>query len=126
MADASQWIVVKFSKPLYMFYAPAANGSRCLKKYMVAPAPSMLISSVWERAGFFLALWRASLAEYDEMEGIAWLWQSIDGASVKAPLAQESVGPNPTDREKKWKQTAFVSRRAWRPAVTHRNRGEPP
>ena len=77
----------------------------------------------WERAGFFLALWKAGLAEYDEMEGIAWSWQSIDGASVKAPLAQESVGPNPTDRGKKWHQTTFVSRRAWRPAVTHRNRG---
>ena len=34
------------------------------------------------------------------MEGIAWRWQSIDGALLKAPLAQESVGPNPTDREK--------------------------
>ena len=80
----------------------------------------------WERAGLFLALWQAGLAEYNEMEGIAWSWQSIDGASVKAPLAQESVGPNPTDRGKKWKQTTFVSRRAWRPAVNHRNRSEPP
>lgn len=26
----------------------------------------------WEKAGFFEALWRAGLAEYDEMEGIAW------------------------------------------------------
>ena len=35
------------------------------------------------------------------MEGISWKWQSIDGAIVKAPLAQETVGPNPTDRGKK-------------------------
>jgi len=55
----------------------------------------------WMEAGFFLALWRAGLAEYDEMEGIAWSWQSIDGAMVKAPLAQEAVGRNPTDRGKK-------------------------
>ncbi len=33
-------------------------------------------------------------------EGIAWKWQSIDGSMTKAPTAQESVGPNPTDREK--------------------------
>ena len=26
----------------------------------------------WHQAGFFVALWRAGLAEYDEMEGIAW------------------------------------------------------
>ena len=25
----------------------------------------------WEKAGFFVALWQAGLAEYDEMEGIA-------------------------------------------------------
>lgn len=32
----------------------------------------------WEAAGGFQALWRAGLAEYDQMEGIAWTWQSID------------------------------------------------
>ena len=46
-------------------------------------------------------LWRAGLAEYDDMEGIAWKWQSVDGAMIKAPLAQDAVGPNPTDRGKK-------------------------
>ena len=35
------------------------------------------------------------------MEGVAWRWQRIDGATFKAPLAQEAVGPNPTDRGKK-------------------------
>jgi transposase len=77
----------------------------------------------WARAGFFERLWRAGLAEYDEMEGIAWKWQSIDGAMVKAPLAQESAGRNPTDRGKKRYQASSVSRRPWRPAVTRRNRG---
>ncbi len=42
----------------------------------------------------------AGLAEFDDLEGIAWEWQSIDGAMMKAPLAQETVGPNPMDREK--------------------------
>ena len=46
----------------------------------------------WEQAGFFEALWKAGLAEYDEMEGIAWRWQSIDGALMKAPLAQGTAG----------------------------------
>jgi putative transposase len=55
----------------------------------------------WEKAGVFLAMWRAGLAEYGEMEGISWLWQSIDSAMTKAPLAQKAVGPNPTDRGKK-------------------------
>ena len=55
----------------------------------------------WAGSWFFVTLWRAGLAEYDEMEGISWKWQSIDGAIVKAPMVQETVGPNPTDREKK-------------------------
>ncbi len=79
----------------------------------------------WLKSGFFLSLWRAGLAEYDEMEGIAWKWQSIDGAMIKAPLAQEQTGPNPTDRGKKRKQAASPGGRSWRPAVVDRYRSEP-
>jgi transposase len=78
----------------------------------------------WERAGFFLAVWRAGLAEYDEMEGIAWRWQSVDGALTKAPLAREAVGPNPTDRGKKGQQADAAGRRPWHPAVDHRDRSQ--
>lgn len=45
------------------------------------------------------------MAEYDDFEGIAWRWQSMDGAMFKAALAQEAVEPNPTDRGKKWERT---------------------
>jgi len=79
----------------------------------------------WQRAGFFLSLWRAGLAEYDEMEGIAWRWQSIDGAMTKAPLARESVGPNPTDRGKKRDKASSPGGRAWGPALDSRNRSKP-
>jgi transposase len=78
----------------------------------------------WEQAGFFEAVWKAGLAEYDEMEGIAWRWQSVDGAMMKAPLAQEAVGPNPTDRGKKRKQAPPAGGRPWRPVVARRDRGE--
>ena len=76
----------------------------------------------WEKAGFFDALWKAGLAEYDDLQGIAWRWQGIDGAMMKAPLAQESVGANPTDRGKKWKQASPAGGRAWRPVIDHRDR----
>ena len=33
----------------------------------------------WERAGVFKAIWKAGLAEYDQLEGIGWRWQSVDG-----------------------------------------------
>ena len=76
----------------------------------------------WQRDGFFLKIWRAGLAEYDEMEGIAWQWQSVDGAMGKAPLARECVGPNSTDRGKKWAQKEPARGRAWHPAVARRQR----
>ena len=78
----------------------------------------------WHRAGFFVALWRSGLAEYDEMEGIAWDWQSVDGALAKAPRALKCVGANPTDRGKKWAQAKLVSRRAWHPADDRRERSQ--
>ena len=78
----------------------------------------------WEEAGVFEALWKAGLAEYDQMEGIAWRWQSIDGAMFKAPLAQEAVGPNPTDRGKKGEQATSAGGRPWRPVVARRDRGQ--
>lgn len=78
----------------------------------------------WESCGVFEAIWQAGLAEYDQMEGISWRWQSIDGAMFKAPLAQEAVGANPTDRGKKGKQAAPAGGRAWRPVVDRRDRSK--
>jgi hypothetical protein len=58
-------------------------------------------------AGFFQKIWELGLEEYDEMYGIGWEWQSIDGSMVKAPLARESVGANPTDRKKMGRKDMF-------------------
>ncbi len=54
----------------------------------------------WERAGFFKALWQAGLSTYDELIGIQWEWQSVDGAMTKAPFGCAATGKNPTDRGK--------------------------
>jgi len=78
----------------------------------------------WKRAGVFVKMWRLGLAEYDDLQGIAWAWQSADGAMVKAPLAVEEAGPNPTDRGKKRDKTQLAGGRAWNPAVDSRERGQ--
>jgi transposase len=95
------------------------------KERFGSPSAIYMHFARWQKDGFFLALWQAGLAEYDEMEGIAWEWQSIDGAMTKAPLAQETVGNNPTDRGKKRNEKKSVSGRAWRPALDRRDRSEP-
>ena len=51
----------------------------------------------WESQGFFQRLWQAGQQEYDELAGIGWDWQSVDGSMVKAPFAHAAVGPVPTD-----------------------------
>ncbi len=40
----------------------------------------------WTKAGVFERLWALSLEEYDDLKGIDWLWQAMDGAMTKAPL----------------------------------------
>lgn len=54
----------------------------------------------WERAGLFRALWQAGLESYDELYGLQWEWQSVDGVMTKAPFGCAATGKNPTDRGK--------------------------
>ena len=70
----------------------------------------------WCEKGFFENLWIAGLARYQEAQGIDWERLSADGCMTKAPLAQETVGPNPTDRGKKRQQTPYARR--WRRSAT--------
>lgn len=73
---------------------------------------------IWVRAAVFTGTFKngkrqvslkndrvLSLEKYDELEGIGWEWQSVDGCMIKAPLARESVGHNPTDRGKNGDKT---------------------
>jgi len=46
----------------------------------------------WQRAGVFLQFWQKGLLEYDDLHGIDWKWQSMDGAMTKAPLGGEKNG----------------------------------
>jgi transposase len=78
----------------------------------------------WCRHGFFKELWKAGLNRYDEVQGIDWTWLSGDGCMTKAPLALETVGPNPTDRGKKREQTPFTRRRKRGTACLSSNGGK--
>ena len=55
----------------------------------------------WEALGVFTALWQAGLEEYDEVAGIDWQWQAMDGVITKAPFGGAATGANPTDRGKR-------------------------
>jgi transposase len=55
----------------------------------------------WLAAGFFTRLWQAGLEAFDELEGLEWEWQSLDGGMTKAPFGGAATGANPTDRGKR-------------------------
>ena len=40
----------------------------------------------WVRAGVFERIWRVCLKHYDDLQGIEWRFQSLDGAIVSAPV----------------------------------------
>jgi transposase len=49
----------------------------------------------WVQAGVFEHLWAKALTSYDDLQGLEWTWQSIDGAMTKAPLGGRQRGPIP-------------------------------
>jgi putative transposase len=63
----------------------------------------------WLQDGFFLRLWQAGLAEFDELAGLDWQWQSVDGVLTKAPFGGGATGPNPTDRAKRGTKRSTLS-----------------
>ena len=77
----------------------------------------------WCEKGFFKDMWVSGLSSYNEAQGINWAWLSADGCMTKAPLAQEAVGRNPTDRGKKRQQTPYARRRRGCTPVVSGNRG---
>ena len=49
----------------------------------------------WVKRGVFEELWELALIEYDELKGIDWKWQSMDGAMTKSPLGGEKNREKP-------------------------------
>jgi transposase len=60
----------------------------------------------WEADGFFGRWWVAWLAEFDQLVGIDWECQRLDGVMTNAPFGRvataeaEGIGHHPTDRGK--------------------------
>ena len=40
----------------------------------------------WVRSGVFQKIWRVCLQHYDDLKGIDWRFQSLDSATVSAPV----------------------------------------
>ena len=70
----------------------------------------------WVQRGVFRKLWQAGLMEYDELKGIQWEWQALDGAMTKAPLGGEKM----------WEKVAAATPERYPAFLAHRRRRRPP
>lgn len=93
-----------------MYCEPGASGKQYRGNMGVAAVFTGIFKNGRQTAGFFEKIWVLGLEKYDELEGIGWEWQSVDGCMIKAPLARESVGHNPTDRGKNGDKTKRLNR----------------
>ena len=121
-------------EPLLPVYKKSCKGGRprlCLRKVMTGilyvlrtgcqwnAMPEQFGSSSalhayfqeWVQRGVFEKLWRHALEEYDELKGIDWKWQSLDGAMTKAPLGGEKNREKPDRSRQAGCQALGVDRR---------------
>jgi transposase len=68
----------------------------------------------WVELDVFERLWELALAEYDDLKGIDWKWQSMDGAMTKSPLGGEKNREKPDRSREVGCQTFDVDRWPWR------------
>ena len=73
---------------------------KALPRHFGRPSTVHRWFQTWARAGVFAKFWQVGLQRYDDLAGIDWSWQSMDGATTKAPLGGKKTGRNPTDRGK--------------------------
>lgn len=70
----------------------------------------------WTKRGVFRQLWTWSLLEYDDLKGIQWDWQSMDGAMTKSPLGGEKNREKP-HRSRQARHQALAAHRPRRDAT---------
>ena len=78
----------------------------------------------WVQRGVFRKLWKAGLLEYDQLKGIQWEWQALDGAMTKAPLGGEKMREKPDGSREKLYQALLAHRRRRRTPRPGGGRGE--
>jgi len=89
-----------------------ANGRHCQKDVSAVPVLFILILQDGKKQAF-VALCCQGLAEYNEMEGVAWRLQSIDGSMTKALLAKGKNRWMQSDRGKKRSSAIYFGGGMW-------------
>jgi transposase len=97
---------------------------KALPREFGAPSTVHDYFQAWVRSGVFARIWAIALEEYDDLKGLEWSWQAIDGAMTKAPLGGEKDGSQP---HRSWEirgQTLDSDRRGRHSLGRRRRRGQ--
>ncbi len=63
----------------------------------------------WVRMGIFERMWRVCLKHYDDLQGIDWRFQSLDGVIVSAPVKGGIKSEKTLPIEANWVPNAIFS-----------------
>ena len=94
---------------------------KALPRSLGAPSTVHDRFPAWRAARVFERLWQAGLLLYDELQGLEWEWQAMDGAMTRAPLGGEKGGQKSHRSREARDQAERVDRWPWHP--TRRRRG---
>src|SRR3984893_18586180 len=86
----------------------------------------MIAGSDWEQKGFFLRWWQVGLQEYEELEGIQWEWQAVDGAMTKAPLGKAARARQSDRSRQERHQAQSLDEWGWHSLAHGHRRSQPP
>ncbi len=73
---------------------------KALPRYLGAKSTVHARFQLWTRLGVFHKMWTLSLLSYDQIIGLHWQWQSLDGCHIVAPLGGNITGPSYKHRGK--------------------------
>jgi len=79
----------------------------------------------WTEAGVFRELWRHGLLAYEQLQGIDWEWQALDGAMTKAPLGGEKNRSQSHGSGQERHEALAAHRRSRRASGSGRGRRQP-
>ena len=72
---------------------------------------------LWHEAGLFVNLWRAGLAEHEEMEGISWQWRMSDEDPPRPKMIATHSAAG-----RSYVYPKLIRARDWQPSFSRRRR----
>lgn len=99
---------------------------KALPRSLGAPSTVPDRFQAWRAAQVFERLWQEGWLPYDELKGLDWAWQAMDGAMSKAPLGGEKGGQEPHRSRQARDQPACAAGGAGHSAWGRRRRRQSP